>query len=185
MHSFIQQREWAYAHPEGIASGMTWTEMFILFDIVSDRTKEAQRINHKGALRRATQRRDKAKAAQATRNVRKEDSGATIGPRVSRNSMGGGRLSTENFRGGGSLSTDNFRGGGSLSTENFRASWRRGWSTRNATVISKPIFYPEIKLFKAIVRQIARREPNDEQTNIFQLGKKSSAKVGTAGDRRL
>ena len=83
VHSFMQQREWAYAHPEGNASGMTWTEMFILFDTAAYRTKEAKHIKNKDALRRATQRRDKAKAAKAKSNERKEGASGRRGWSIS------------------------------------------------------------------------------------------------------
>ena len=69
----MQHREWTYAHPEGDASGMTWTEMFVLFDTAAYRSKEAQHVKHEEALRRAIQRRDKAKAAKAKSKDRKEE----------------------------------------------------------------------------------------------------------------
>ena len=53
VHRFMQQREWAYAHPEGSASGMTWTEMFVLFDTAAHRSEEAQHVKNEEALKRA------------------------------------------------------------------------------------------------------------------------------------
>lgn len=47
IHKFMQHREWAYAHPEGSVSGMTWTEMFVLFDTAAYRAKEAQHVKMK------------------------------------------------------------------------------------------------------------------------------------------
>ena len=32
VHNFLANRRWAYAHPESNAGGITWTEVFILFD---------------------------------------------------------------------------------------------------------------------------------------------------------
>lgn len=125
VHRLMQQREWAYAHPEGSASGMTWTEMFILFDTAAHRTIEAQHVKDRETLRRATQRREKARTAN-------------------------GKMSGES---------------------NEEASGRQKWNINNTTVISKPTFGQEIKLFKAIARQVARHELNDEQIRIFQTEK--------------
>ena len=50
---------------------------------------------------------------------------------------------------------------------------KRNWNIHNTSVISKPTFDQEIKLFKAITRQIARHELNDEQTKIFQMEKRA------------
>ena len=68
VHRFMQHTEWAYAHPEGNASGMTWTEMFVLFDTATHRSQEAQHVKNEEALKRAIVRRDKAKAAQTKRD---------------------------------------------------------------------------------------------------------------------
>ena len=53
IHNFMIQREWAYAHPEGNASGMTWIEMFALFDTAAYRTDGAQHIKNEEAHKRA------------------------------------------------------------------------------------------------------------------------------------
>ena len=118
----MQQREWAYAHPEGNASGTTWAEIFVLFDTAAYRSKEAQHVKHKEALRRAVQRRNNAKEAKAKHKERKGGAGG-----------------------------------------------RRDWDISNTSVISKPTYDQEIQLFKAIAREIARHELNDEQTKIFQM----------------
>ena len=64
IHNFMTHREWAYAHPEGNASGMTWIEMFALFDTAGYRTSGAQHIRNEDAYKRAISRRDKTRAAK-------------------------------------------------------------------------------------------------------------------------
>ena len=68
IHEFLAERMWTLAHPEGTAGGMTWTEMFVLFDTAAYRSEEAQHVKNEEALKRAIQRRDKAKAAKAKSN---------------------------------------------------------------------------------------------------------------------
>ena len=71
------QREWAYAHPEGNASGMTWVEMFALFDTAAYRTYAAPHINNEEAHKRAILRRDKANAANTKRDEGKVETRGT------------------------------------------------------------------------------------------------------------
>ena len=47
---------WAYAHPESEAAGITWAELFVLFDLHGNRTAEGQHIKNQAARRRARQR---------------------------------------------------------------------------------------------------------------------------------
>ena len=61
VHVFLGQRKWAYAHPESNASGVTWAELFILFDTGGYRTIEGQHIKDKAAAERAVQRKAKEK----------------------------------------------------------------------------------------------------------------------------
>ena len=41
-HSLLATRRWAFAHPESDAGGITWTELFILFDTAGGRTTKGQ-----------------------------------------------------------------------------------------------------------------------------------------------
>ena len=126
IHNFMTQREWAYAHPEGNASGVTWIEMFALFDTAAYRTNGAQHIRNEEAHKRAIRRRDKAKAAKAKSDEREIDT-----------------------------------------------KGKRNWNIINTSAMTKASLDQEIKLFKAIVRQIARHELNDEQTRFFHMERRA------------
>ena len=56
IHSFLHQREWAHAHPKSTHSGITWLELFVLFDTGGYRSNGAQHIRDREALRRASAR---------------------------------------------------------------------------------------------------------------------------------
>ena len=70
VHGFLGQRKWAYAHPESNASGVTWAELFILFDTGGYRTVDGQHIKYTAAAERAVQR--KAKETK-TRRIKCEN----------------------------------------------------------------------------------------------------------------
>ena len=59
VHRFLADRRWAYAHPESTAGGITWTEVFILFDTRGGRTTEGQHVKSPAAMERAKKRRSK------------------------------------------------------------------------------------------------------------------------------
>ena len=61
VHKFLANRSWAHAHPESTAGGITWTEVFILFDTRGGRTTEGQHVKSPAAMERATKRRSKDK----------------------------------------------------------------------------------------------------------------------------
>ena len=56
VHSFLSAREWAYAHPESEAGGITWLEAFILFDTAGGRTAKGQHVKSPEAAERARKR---------------------------------------------------------------------------------------------------------------------------------
>ena len=60
-HAFLAQREWAYAHPTSDAGGITWTELFILFDTAGGRTTAGQHQKNPAATERAKKRKSKVK----------------------------------------------------------------------------------------------------------------------------
>ena len=67
IHSFIRQREWGHAHPEAEAGGITWAEMFIVFDTGGYRTDKGQHIRNPEAAKRAEARKDRSKEAKKNR----------------------------------------------------------------------------------------------------------------------
>ena len=69
VHAFMGQRRWAYAHPESSASGVTWAELFILYDTARYRTEEGQHIKDRLAAVRAEQRKAKDKRARSGKNM--------------------------------------------------------------------------------------------------------------------
>ena len=64
IHNFLKEREWAAADKEGDTSGITWIELFVLFDITAARTQRGQHIKDSGAKKRADARNKKKEAAQ-------------------------------------------------------------------------------------------------------------------------
>ena len=126
IHNFMTHREVAYAHPEGNASGMTWIEMFALFDTAGYRTSGAQHIRNEEAYKRAISRRDKARAAKGKKFDKEDDN-----------------------------------------------KGKRNRNIINISAMTKASLDQELKLFKAIVRQIARHELNDDQTRFFQMERRS------------
>ena len=54
----MQAREWANAEPQQHQGGITWNEMFILFDTAGHRTVQGEHIKSKAAKQRAEKRRN-------------------------------------------------------------------------------------------------------------------------------
>ena len=117
------QREWAHAHPEGSTSGITWTELFVFFDTAGYRISDGQHVKDGEAVRRAKERREKAKVVGLKTN------------------KSGNRV------------------------ENTE----RPWNILQSIAVTEPTYDQELKLVKAIVRQIARHEIDDEQKKWFQM----------------
>ena len=65
VHMFLQQRRWSHTRPETACSGITWTELFVLFDTAGYRSPEAVHVKDKEAVSRAAKRRRAAREAQA------------------------------------------------------------------------------------------------------------------------
>ena len=61
VHTFLGHRKWAYAHPHSEAGGITWAEMFILFDTKGGKTTAWQHEKSPAAMERARKRKSKAK----------------------------------------------------------------------------------------------------------------------------
>ena len=64
VHRFLQERTWAHIETEGMTSGTTWLEIFILFDVTGARSEKGQHIKNEAAAERATARRKKQKTTQ-------------------------------------------------------------------------------------------------------------------------
>ena len=64
VHSFLRQREWAHAHQESSAGGITWTELFILFDQQAERPEKAHHQKNPKAFQRARRRKIDARNAK-------------------------------------------------------------------------------------------------------------------------
>ena len=61
IHGFLAQRKWAHAHPASDAGGITWAELFILFDTSGGRTTAGQHQKSQAATDRAKKRKSKEK----------------------------------------------------------------------------------------------------------------------------
>jgi hypothetical protein len=86
VHAFIAGREWAHAHAESNAAGITWLELFVLFDLHGSRTTGGQHVKNQAAMNRAQRRQQDSKLRQqqaqrtSTRNRKTAD--ATIKPNL-------------------------------------------------------------------------------------------------------
>ena len=56
IHAFLKQREWAATKEENEVSGITWTELFILFDTGKYRSAEGEHIKDEEAKKRVESR---------------------------------------------------------------------------------------------------------------------------------
>ena len=50
VHNFLNDRSWAHAHPESTAGGVTWAELFVLFDTAGHRTIAGQHVQYGDAI---------------------------------------------------------------------------------------------------------------------------------------
>ena len=71
MRHFLRSRRWAHAHPESTAGGVTWLELFTLFDLPGVRTIKGQHIKDTAATERARIRKSKGRHAEAKGGRRK------------------------------------------------------------------------------------------------------------------
>ena len=65
VHTFLQHRTWSHTRPETACSGITWTELFVVFDTAGYRPRDAVHVKDKEAVNRATIRRKAAREAHA------------------------------------------------------------------------------------------------------------------------
>ena len=64
VHSFLKERKWALAQTDTEVGGITWIELFILFDITGGRSQEGQHQKKPAATRRAEKRKGNMKDAK-------------------------------------------------------------------------------------------------------------------------
>ena len=67
VHSFLNDRSWAHAHPESTAGGITWAELFVLFDTAGHRTTAGQHVQDVEAIKRAEARSAKQKRTRKSK----------------------------------------------------------------------------------------------------------------------
>ena len=65
VHAFLAERLWAPAQVDSECGGITWVELFALFDTGGKRSEEGQHIKNPEATQRANQRKAKARSANA------------------------------------------------------------------------------------------------------------------------
>ena len=53
VHNFLSKRKWAPVKADTDVGGITWIELFVLFDITGYRSEEGQHIKNRVATRRA------------------------------------------------------------------------------------------------------------------------------------
>ena len=63
-HAFLKQRRWAPAKVDMEVAGITWMELFTLYDLIGNRSEQGQRQQNLEATRRAEKRRQKARCAR-------------------------------------------------------------------------------------------------------------------------
>ena len=68
---FLRSRRWAHAHLESTAGGVTWLELFTLFDLRGVRTIKGQHIKDTAATERARIRKSKGRHVEAKGGRRK------------------------------------------------------------------------------------------------------------------
>ena len=68
MHDFIKKRKWAPAQTDTEVAGITWIELFALFDLTGNRREEGQHQHNPAATRRAEKRREKARGSKSKKS---------------------------------------------------------------------------------------------------------------------
>ena len=64
VHGCLKERKWAPAQADTEVAGITWIELFVLFDITGSRSEKGQHQKNPAATRRAKKRRENAKDAK-------------------------------------------------------------------------------------------------------------------------
>ena len=64
VHAFLMKRKWAAAQIDTDVAGITWIELFTLYDVTGNRSEEGQHQQNPAATRRAEKRRRNARCAK-------------------------------------------------------------------------------------------------------------------------
>ena len=84
VHAFIANRKWAFAQPESEAAGITWMELFVLFDLHGNRTTAGQHVKTQAAKKRAQRREEDSRhrrtGLQRARIGTRKTAAATVKP---------------------------------------------------------------------------------------------------------
>ena len=68
VHAFLGHRKWAPVSSDDEASGITWIELFALFDLTGERTEKGQHQKDPETIKRAEKRKLKSRCARDKRN---------------------------------------------------------------------------------------------------------------------
>ena len=69
VHSFLKKRSWAPVSNDGEVSGITWIELFVLFDIAGERTEQGQYQKNPAATKRAARRKLASRCASGEKTT--------------------------------------------------------------------------------------------------------------------
>ena len=64
VHAFLKKRKWAPIRTDIEVAGITWTELFALYDLTGNRSINGQHQKNPGAMKRAEKRMRKARCAR-------------------------------------------------------------------------------------------------------------------------
>ena len=64
VHAFLRKRKWASVQIDTEVAGITWVELFALFDVTGNRSEEGQRQTNQATARRAENRRQQPRSAK-------------------------------------------------------------------------------------------------------------------------
>ena len=64
VHAFLKHRSWAPVNVDMEVSGITWLELFTIYDITGNKSEKGQRQKNSEATKRAEKRRQKSRCAK-------------------------------------------------------------------------------------------------------------------------
>ena len=80
IHSFLKKREWAPIDPTNDTVGITWLELFTLYDTSGDRKVGCEHVKDQKAIERAKERRRQAGNKERPRSTRAREENAIVRP---------------------------------------------------------------------------------------------------------
>ena len=78
IHAFMNQREWAATKEENEVSGITWIELFILFDTGSYRSVEGDHVKDEEAKKRAESRQSHRSSGEKKEGKKRQQDATTL-----------------------------------------------------------------------------------------------------------